>query len=58
MVGAGRDRVVSLRAQRRMVARLPRARYVEILRARHEILMEKDTFRSAFWDYFDGFMNS
>ena len=56
VVGAGRDRIC-LTAQTRAFARqAPRAEYVEIADAEHEILMERNAVRSAFWSAFDAFM--
>lgn len=55
VVGAGSDTVVCNRAQRRLVARLPRGRYVEIRDAFHEVLMERDAIRQRFWSAFDAF---
>ena len=37
--------------------RLPKARYVEIESAEHEILMENDAIRARFWAEFDAFAN-
>lgn len=53
--GAGRDRIVKTSAVRAFVGRLPRAIYVEIPEAEHEILMENDSIRAQFWSAFDGF---
>lgn len=53
--GAGRDRIVDTAAVREFAARMPKARYVEIPGAEHEILMESDAVRSQFWDDFDEF---
>src|SRR6267154_1568658 len=55
--GAGRDRVVRTEAIREFVTHLPKARYVEIEDAEHEILMEKDSIRACFWAEFDAFAN-
>jgi Lysophospholipase len=55
MFGAGKDRIVKLEACRDFAARLPRARYVEIEDAEHEILMESDSIRARFWEEFDSF---
>ena len=55
--GAGHDRVVRTEAIREFVLHLPRARYVEIEDAEHEILMEKDSIRARFWAAFDAFVN-
>jgi lysophospholipase len=54
--GAGRDRVVHIQAIRDFVKHLPKARYVEIEEAEHEILMETDTIRARFWAEFDAFI--
>jgi lysophospholipase len=52
--GAGRDQVVSTAAIRDFVRRLPRASYIELADAKHEILMENDSIRARFWTAFDG----
>jgi lysophospholipase len=54
--GAGRDRVVRVQAIRDFVQHLPKARYVEIENAEHEILMETDAIRARFWTEFDRFI--
>jgi lysophospholipase len=54
--GAGHDRVCITDAARRFAATLPRGTYREIAGAEHEILMERDIFRSKFWTVFDTFM--
>jgi len=54
--GAGRDRVVHIQAIRDFVQHLPKARYVEIEDAQHEILMENDAIRGRFWAEFDAFI--
>jgi lysophospholipase len=56
IVGAGRDRIVKTSATRAFAQRLPRATYVELEDAEHEILMEKDSIRARFWDAFDSFV--
>jgi len=56
--GAGRDRVVKTDAIRVFVKDLPKARYVEIEDAEHEILMENDAIRARFWAEFDAFVNA
>jgi lysophospholipase len=55
MVAAGGDSVVSERAQRQACSRLPRCRFLLLADARHEVLMERDCIRAAFWDAFDRF---
>jgi lysophospholipase len=54
--GAGRDRVVHIQAIRDFVKHLPKARFVEIENAQHEILMENDSIRARFWAEFDRFI--
>jgi lysophospholipase len=56
LIGAGRDTVVHTQAVRAYAKRLPRARYVEIEDAKHEILMEADSIRARFWSEFDAFI--
>jgi lysophospholipase len=56
--GAGRDRVVHVQAIRDFVKHLPKARYVEIKDAEHEIMMEKDSIRARFWAEFDAFVDA
>lgn len=55
-VGGGGDRVVSLPAQQNMANRIARGEFFRIQGARHEILIERDEFRSIFWRHFDEFM--
>ena len=55
VIGAGRDRIVTNAATRDFVKRLPKAKYVEIEDAEHEILMESDAIRARFWSEFDAF---
>lgn len=55
IVGAGRDSVVCNQAQRRLAARLPQGRHLEIEDALHEVLMERDDIRRRFWSAFDAF---
>ena len=56
LVGAGKDRICVTRQTKAFAARLPRADYVEIKTAEHEILMERTPIRAEFWTAFDGFM--
>ena len=56
--GAGRDRVCDTQAIRVFARRLPKAEYVEITGAEHEILMERDIFRAQLWSRFDYFIGS
>jgi lysophospholipase len=57
LVGAGKDRICLTPATRAFAGRLPRAEYLEIADAGHEILMERDACRRRFWDAFDRFMD-
>ena len=54
--GAGHDRICVTAASTRFARRMPRARYLEIADAEHEILMERDVFRAQFWNAFDRFI--
>ena len=56
VIGAGRDRVCDTSAARAFAARMPRAHYVEIAGAQHEILMERDPFRAQWWAVADAFL--
>ena len=53
VVAAGDDRLVDNAALRRVTARLPRGRYVEIPGAFHELLQESDDVQAVFWREFD-----
>jgi lysophospholipase len=53
VVAAGKDRLVSTRAIRHFVRRVPRGIYTELPKAYHEILVETDEHRAAFWSVFD-----
>ena len=57
IVGAGRDRIVDVEAERTFAPRLPHGRYLELADAEHEILMENDDIRARFWKAFDEFVN-
>jgi lysophospholipase len=57
MVTAGSDRVVSLPAQQALCDRLADCRRIIIPGALHEILMETDPVRRAFWSAVDRFIN-
>jgi lysophospholipase len=56
IVGAGRDRIVRVEAEREFVRRLPHGTYLELEDSEHEILMEADSIRARFWNAFDGFV--
>ena len=55
MVAAGRDAVVCENSQRRACERMPHCRFLLLQDARHEVLMECDRIRDAFWKAFDRF---
>lgn len=50
--------IVGNKAQARLAALLPHCRHVIIPDARHEILMERDGVRWAFWRHCDAFLES
>ncbi len=54
--GADDDRVVDARAVERFSTRLKAGRYLPILYAKHEILMERDMIRQQFWRAFEAFI--
>jgi len=56
MVLAGADALVDNAAARRLTARLPDARVVEIEGARHELLREHDSHQDRLWAAFDAFV--
>jgi lysophospholipase len=58
VVTAGGDKVVSIQAQEDICKRIRSARRIEIPGARHEILIETDSIRRAFWRAFDQFSNA
>lgn len=55
ILGAGADTLVDSEASRLVAKALPHAEFVTVAGSRHEILMERDPFRSQFWRAFDGF---
>jgi len=56
MLLAGRERLVDNAASRRVARLLPDCRMIVYPESRHEILMERDDIRSAFWRDADGFL--
>ncbi len=56
IVGAGKDRIVRVEAERAFARALPHGTYVELTDAEHEILQENDSIRAQFWQAFDGFV--
>lgn len=56
VIAAGADQVVSTPATDRFCARMKGGHAIVIPGARHEILMERDAIRDAFWAAFDAFV--
>ena len=55
LIGAAYDKLVDLGADIRLIRRLKRGMYV-LLKSEHEIMMERDDIRMAFWNCFDAFV--
>jgi lysophospholipase len=53
---AGNDRIVRTDEVERFATRLKAGRLIPIPYAQHELLMERDVFRSQFWAAFDAFV--
>jgi lysophospholipase len=56
VIAAGDDRVVATPAIELFASRLKAGRFITIPYARHDILAERDHFRSQFWAAFDAFI--
>jgi lysophospholipase len=56
IVTSGGDQIVSTPASRAFAAKSNFISYVPITEAKHELLMERDNFRSQFWAAFDSFI--
>jgi lysophospholipase len=56
IVTAGADKVVRPLAAERFVRNMRLGREIVLPGARHEILMERDAIRAAFWAAFDAFI--
>jgi lysophospholipase len=56
VIAAGADRVVSTPAIEQFASRLKAGRFITIPYAAHDILLERDSFRSQFWAAFDAFI--
>ncbi len=56
IISAGADRVVDTAAAERFAIRMSFGRIIVIDGARHEILIERDSFRRQFWAAFDTFV--
>lgn len=55
VLAAADDDLVSVAAVRRVTERLPNARWALVEKAWHELMMEADPVRAAFWRGFDAF---
>ena len=58
MVIAGNDKIVSIKAQKKICTMLPNCKLKEISDARHEIFKETDAVRSIFWREFNRFTHA
>ena len=56
VVGAGKDRICVTPQTKAFAARLPAGEYLEIPDGEHELMMERNPIRAAFWAGFDAFM--
>jgi len=56
MVGAGRDAIVSNTAIENFALQLRAGSHLVVSGAQHELLMERDRYRSQFWAAFDAFV--
>ena len=56
IVTAEADQVVSIKAAKQLSQKLPRANYLEIKTAKHELLVESNEIRQQFWEAFDTFV--
>jgi len=57
IVSASAELIVDNTAQARAAERLANGEYLKIAGAKHEILMETDAVRAAFWSAFDAFVD-
>ena len=58
MVIAGNDKIVSIKAPKKICTMLPNCKLKEISDARHEIFKETDAVRSIFWREFNRFTHA
>jgi len=58
VVGAGNDKICITPAIKTFAKQMPRGEYLEIAGAGHEVLMERNQYRTQFWTAFDGFMKT
>jgi lysophospholipase len=55
IVSAGSDKIIVVQAQKNFCSAMKNCQCIVIPNARHEVLKETDSIRSAFWDAFDRF---
>ena len=59
LIAAGPDdRITSTPMARAFAARLPNGHFLALKGAEHEVLLEIEPVRAAFWQAFDGFVNA
>ena len=56
VIAAGADRIVATPAIEAFASRLKAGHFITLPQARHDLLMERDVFRSQFWAAFDAFV--
>jgi lysophospholipase len=56
VIAAGADRIVATPAIEAFASRLKAGHFITLPQARHDLLMERDVFRSKFWAAFDAFV--
>jgi lysophospholipase len=56
VIAAGADRIVATPAVEAFASRLKAGHFITLPQARHDLLMERDVFRSQFWAAFDAFV--
>lgn len=56
IVASGADRIVETSAAESFAARMDSGRIIVVDGARHELLIERDSFRNQFWAAFDAFI--
>ncbi|MGB8276316.1 MAG: alpha/beta hydrolase [Methylovirgula sp.] len=56
VIAGGADRIIATPAIESFASRLKAGRFITLPYAKHEILMERDSFRAQFWAAFDGFI--
>jgi lysophospholipase len=56
VLAAGADQIVSTRAIERFSVRLRAGSHLIVPGSKHELMMERDVYRSQFWAAFDAFV--